>query len=205
MVAAIGNQYAAIPAARRAEIMEAVNAGLMRGTPLTVICEALQAQGRFSGRSIYYWLRDDPEAKLAIDYARDLGFDWIAHDCIAIADDLSNDVMYDKDGTARSNGAAVLRAKVRIETRLKLLAKWSPRYAEGSTLRVEGELQQTVRHTIDPRLLPAEQREALRGLIEHAVASGLLPSPEPVDAEYEELAPGGDAPYSSLPSEGREE
>lgn len=176
-----------IPAARRAEIKEAVTAGLMRGTPLTVICEALQAGGSFTGKAMYYWLRDDPEAKLAIDYARDLGFDWLAHDCIAIADDASSDVLTDAEGGQHPNGAAVLRAKLRIETRLKLLAKWSPRYAEGSTLKVEGEVQATVRHVLDPAQLDEPSRAALRALLDHAVAQGLLPGPETVDAEYEEV------------------
>lgn len=185
-----------IPAARRDEIKEAVTAGLMRGTPLTVICEALQASGSFTGRSIYYWLRDDPEAQLAIAYARDLGFDWIAHDCIAIADDASNDLLTDADGRQHGNGAAVLRSRVRIETRLKLLAKWSPRYAEGSTLKVEGEVQVTQRHVVDPRSLDDTGRAALRHLIEHAKAQGLLPGPEPIDVEYEEglLGPEDDVP-----------
>jgi hypothetical protein len=194
MVAAKGNQYAAIPAARRAEIIEAVAAGISRGTPLTLVCESLQASGRFTAQSLYNWLRNDPEAKLAIEYAKTLGHDWLAHECLEIADDRSEDVMHDTDGTARPNSAAVLRAKVRVWTRLQLLSKWSPAYAENRTVKLEGELQQTVRHTIDPRSLPAEQREALRSLIEHAASAGLLPSPDTVDAEYEELAPGGDAP-----------
>lgn len=176
-----------IPAARRQQIMEAVTAGLMRGTPLTVICESLQAQGRFHGDSVFNWLKSDPEAQLAIDHARDLGFDWIAHDCIAIADDTSQDVIKDADGGEHPNGAAVLRAKVRIETRLKLLAKWSPRYREGSTLTVEGELKTTTRHVLDVRQLDPASRDALRALLDHAAAQGLLPGPQPVDAEYEEV------------------
>lgn len=180
-------QGRAIPAARRREIMEAVSAGLMRGTPLTVICESLQASGSFSGQSVFNWLKDDPEAKLAIAHARDLGFDWIAHDCIAIADDTSNDVLFDKEGNPHPNGAAVLSRKLRIETRLKLLAKWSPRYAEGSTLKVEGEVSTVTRHVLDVRQLDPASRDALRALLDHAASQGLLPGREAVDAEYEEV------------------
>jgi hypothetical protein len=188
---------AAIPAARRQEIMEAVAAGLRRGTPLTVICEALQAQGRFSGQSVFNWLKSDPEAALAIRYARDLGFDWIAHDCIEIADDTSNDVVFDGDGIPHANGAAVLRAKVRVWTRLQLLAKWDPkRYGETRRVEVDAEVRTTTRHTIDPRSLDDAGRAALRHLIEHAQAQGLLEGPDAVDAEFEEV--------SSLPSEGRD-
>ena len=182
---------APIPAARRAEIITAVAAGLARGTPLTVICETLQAQGRFTGQSIYNWLRNDPEAKLAIEYARDLGHDWLAHDCIAIADDRTGDVVYDAEGVPHPNGANVLARKLSVETRLKLLAKWSPRYAEGKTLRVEGDLQVTQRHVIDPGSLDESGRAALRHLIEQARAKGLIAGPdgEVQDAEYEEVSP----------------
>jgi hypothetical protein len=177
-----------IPAARRVEIMQAVSAGLSRGTPLTIICEALQAQGSFAGRALYYWLRDDPEAKLAIEYGRDLGHDWIAREALEIADDTSNDTVIDSEGGERGNTAAVLRARLRVDTRLKLLAKWSPRYREGSTVHLEGEVQVTQRHVLDPRLLDDAGRAALRALLQHAQAQGLIEGPEPVDAEYEETA-----------------
>lgn len=179
-----------IPVARRAEIIEQVNAGLARGTPLTMICEALQAQGRFSGQSLYNWLREDPEAKLAIEYARDLGHDWLARECIEIADDTSGDVVFDKDGVPHANGAAVLRAKVRIETRLKLLAKWGPKYSDDRTVRVEGSITTTTKHVIDPGQLDDSGRAALRHVIEQAVQRGLLAGPEPEaqDAEYVELS-----------------
>jgi terminase small subunit-like protein len=189
---------AAIPAARRQEIVRAVASGLARGTPLTIICESLQAQGSFAGQSLYNWLRDDPEAAFAIDYARDLGFDYIAHECIEIADDTSGDWMHDADGTARPNGAAVLRSKLRVDTRLKLLARWDPkRYGEARMLKVEGEVSSVTQHTLDPAQLDDVGRAALRHLIAHAKAQGLLESPGPeeaTDAEYEPLGPQEDVP-----------
>lgn len=87
----------------------------------------------------------------------------------------------------------MLRAKVRIETRLKLLACWdSGRYGPAKTVKLEGEMQVTQRHVLDPRLLSAEQRDALRGLLQAAQAQGLLAGPEPVDAEFEPLDPQQD-------------
>jgi Bacteriophage Sf6, terminase small subunit-like len=182
---------AAVPAARRAEIIEAVASGLRSGKPLTIICDELQAQGPFTQQSVYNWLRNDPEAKEAIAFARLLGFDWIAHETLAIADDTSQDVIYDGDGTPHANGAAVLRAKVRIETRLKLLARWdSTRYGDTKTMRVEGEVTQTTRHVLDPRQLDDAGRAALRHLIEHAAAQGLLAEPddEPQEAEFVDVS-----------------
>ena len=178
-----------IAAARRQQILAAVAAGLRRGTPLTVICESLQAQGSFADQSVYNWLRHDPEAKLAIEYARDLGFDWIAHECLEIIDDSSGDVVFDNDGKPWPNGANVLRARARVDTRLKLLAKWDPkRYGELKRIEVEGEVHTTTRHVLDPAQLDEGGRAALRQLLEHAKAQGLLESPGPVtDAEFEEL------------------
>lgn len=190
MVAALGNQYAAIPPARRAEIMRAVAAGLRQGTPLTIICEGLQAQGRFHNDSVYNWLKNDPEAKLAIEYGRDLGHDMIARECLTIADDRSDDVAYDADGFPHPNSAAVLRARLRIETRLKLLAKWGPKYSDDKTLRVEGEITQTTRHVLDPAQLDDAGRASLRALLDYAAQQGLLPGPEPEaqDADFVEVS-----------------
>lgn len=183
---------AAIAASRRAEIIEAVAAGLKRGTPLTVICEALQAQGRFSQQSTYNWLKSDPEAKVAIEYARDLGFDWLAHECLQIIDSVEP-VAFDAEGRPWPNGAAVLKARAQVETRLKLLAKWDPRrYGELKRVEVDAEVRTTTRHVIDPRTLPPELEQSLRALVEHAKAQGLLESPGPIDAEFEELGPQED-------------
>lgn len=187
------SQGRAIPAARRAQIIEQVSAGLTRGTPLTLICESLQAQGPFAGRSIYNWLKDDPEAKLVMEYAANLGFDWLANQCLEIADDRSGDVLYDNEGNPHPNGANVLSRKLAIETRLKLLAKWSNRYSDDTkTLRLEGEVSTTTRHVLDVRQLDEPSRDALRALLDHAAAQGLLPGPEVVEAEYDVVEPDDD-------------
>ena len=54
-------------------------------------------------------------------------------------------------------------------------------------LCVEGELQTTVRHTLDPAQMDDAGRAALRAVLDHAERQGLIAGPEPVDAEYEEL------------------
>lgn len=76
--------------------------------------------------------------------AREVGFDAIAEECIDIAEDGSNDWMkrngQDGDPGYNFNGEHVQRSKLRIETRLKLLAKWSPkRYGEKLDVTTDGE------------------------------------------------------------------
>jgi hypothetical protein len=166
-----------LTAARRAEILDAVKAGLARGTPLTVICEALVVPQQ----TVDSW-KADPEVAEAVRVARDLGYDWIAHECLAIIDDTSGDVIYDNDGNPHPNGANVLRAKARVETRLKLLARWDPkRYAESRRVELDVDVKSTVKHVVDSRSLTDAGRAALRQLLAEAQAQGLLPPPASPD------------------------
>jgi hypothetical protein len=60
--------------------------------------------------------------------ARDEGFDALAVQCLEIADDKSNDVkLVGADDREVCDTEFVQRAKLRIDTRLKLLAKWDPK------------------------------------------------------------------------------
>ena len=68
----------------------------------------------------------------SIARAREVGYDSLAEECLSIADDANNDWMQrtDKDGRSTGwvlNGEHVQRSKLRIETRLKLLAKFNPK------------------------------------------------------------------------------
>lgn len=82
--------------------------------------------------TVYDWLNKDEEFALRFARARESGEEVIAQECIEIADDATNDWMekLDKDGMGigwQLNGDHVQRSKLRIETRLKLLAKWNPK------------------------------------------------------------------------------
>jgi hypothetical protein len=168
----------------REQLKADVLLGLMGGLPLSVVAR----RHGTSQQSVSYWEAKDPAYAEQIAAARGLGWDSLAVECLEIIDDTTDDVMYDTDGTARANTAAVLRAKARVETRLKLLACWDHgRYGPAKTLKVEGDVQVTQRHVIDPASLDDVGRAALRHLLDHAKAQGLLAPPEPVDAEFDEL------------------
>lgn len=91
--------------------------------PMTVICRELDVPVR----TVNQWRQEDAEIALQFDEARDMGYDAIAADCMEIADDGSRDYMTLADGREVPDHDHISRSKLRIETRLKLLAKWDPK------------------------------------------------------------------------------
>ena len=83
-------------------------------------------------RTVYLWMAKDPDLNTAIARARDVGYDAMAEECLDIADNAGNDWMerLDPEGVPvgwQVNGDSIQRSKLRIETRLKLLAKFNPK------------------------------------------------------------------------------
>lgn len=77
-------------------------------------------------RTVYRWKAEDATFSARIAGAREAGFDAIAEECLDIADDTSRDTLTDDNGD-RANTEWISRSKLKIETRLKLLAKWDPK------------------------------------------------------------------------------
>ena len=112
---------------------------ISKGTTLAQICRD-DGIGR---TTVYEWLKEHSAFAERFARARELGFDAIADDCMDIADDGSNDWMLSNkpdDERYVLNGEHVQRSKLRIESRLKLLAKWSPKYREQLDMKVEGKV-----------------------------------------------------------------
>lgn len=102
---------------------------LSNGEPLREIC---RDDNMPAWTTVYAWMKVRPELAERFAHAREAGEEAIGQDCLRIADDASNDWMekYDKDGECigwQLNHDHVQRSKLRIETRLKLLAKWNPK------------------------------------------------------------------------------
>lgn len=91
------------------EIAIAIAARLKTGEPLT---EILSGDGMPSEDAIEDWRDKNAEIERIITRARSTGFDAIALDALRIADESEGDP------------EEVASAKLRVETRLKLLAKW---------------------------------------------------------------------------------
>lgn len=107
----------------RAKAIETVIAGLRKGTPLTVLCSAEGMPGYSTMRG---WIDADEALSGDIARARDEGFDQIALDALAIADETASDTIQTEQGE-RPNSEWITRSRLRVETRLKLLAKWDPK------------------------------------------------------------------------------
>lgn len=78
----------------------------------------------------------DPDFLAAYEAARRERFDDLSEECLMIADDNSQDDIIDDKGFRRPNKEWIARSRVRIQTRLDLLARWDPkRY--GAKLEIE--------------------------------------------------------------------
>ena len=110
------------------EIADSICEQLSVGVPLREIC---RQDGYPKWRTVYDWLAKDEEFATRFAHARDVGHEALAQECLDIADNAENDWMLreNKDGSEswQLNGEHVQRSKLRIETRLKLLAKWNPK------------------------------------------------------------------------------
>ena len=122
--------FAYTPEARQ-KAVEAVLAGLAVGTPLAVIC---RADGMPCDDTVRIWAEGDAELRRAIARARDAGWDQIALDALAIADNTEHDTKAAADGREVADAEWISRSKLRVETRLKLLAKWDPKRYGDKTL-----------------------------------------------------------------------
>lgn len=124
------------PTSYRQHIADEICARLSVGEPLAQICrdEHMPAVRTVSG-----WKAEHEEFKAAFARAREEGYDFIAADCLKIADDGANDTYVDEEGRKRTEQDVIARSKLRIETRLKLLAKWDPsRYGDKVTNEITG-------------------------------------------------------------------
>lgn len=108
---------------------------LSKGEPLAVIC---RDEWLPQYRTVYDWAAAHPEFAASIARARLDGYDAIATECLTIAD-APNATRNPVTGEVEVRDAS--RDKLRVETRLKLLAKWDPkRYGERQQVEHSGEV-----------------------------------------------------------------
>lgn len=175
---------------RTPEVIERIMEGLSNGTPLRELC---RQDGMPAWRTVYDWLEADKALAARFAHARDLGFDAIAEEALEIADDGTNDWMARRrqDGTVEDvvNAEHIARSKLRIETRLKLLAKWSPKkYGDKQQLEHTGAdgAPLEINSTVGVAIAAARELRALR------MAGHSLPAPDVVEALPSPVADGSD-------------
>lgn len=129
---------------RTPEVEQRIIYGLCNGVPLRKLC---REEGMPNWRTVYDWIEADEDLAARVACARDLGFEALAEDILDIA-----------DGT-KAIGDHIQLSKMRIETRLKLLACWSPkRYGNKASVDVgnkEGETFKVETQPVDPTVLSA--------------------------------------------------
>ena len=112
------------------ELIEAIAERLSNGEPMAAIC---RDEGMPAYRTVKDWMDSKPEVSAAIACAREEGFDVLSAQCLEIADTPEEGVETTERGESveTRHGDMLGHRKLRIETRLKLLAKWDPkRYGE---------------------------------------------------------------------------
>lgn len=123
---------------RTPEIEQEILERIAKGEPLAVICRSAD---KFPTPVAWgNWVNSDETLAIAYARAREVGFDAIAADCLDIADATGNDTKVGKDGQYMPDTEWISRSKLRVDTRLKLLAKWDPkRYGDKMDVTSGGE------------------------------------------------------------------
>jgi hypothetical protein len=102
--------------------------------------------GNPSHQTVYNWIEKDKDFALRFAHARESGEDVIAQECLQIADETPMmTITFGESGVKECiDNAGIQRNRLRVDTRLKLLAKWNPKkYGEKSQvdMNVSGELK----------------------------------------------------------------
>lgn len=134
-----------MPAGRPTEpipqnIADAAVLWISEGNTLREFC---RQSGNPHYTTIYDWMDQDAEFSLRIARARLVGEEVMHQECLEIADNPQSGVIVTEkpDGTTETKTADMLEhRKLRIDTRLKLLAKWNPKkYGDKAELNLGGQ------------------------------------------------------------------
>lgn len=143
-----------------------------------LICEMIRDPGRANRRSlrsvcddlgldkrqVHGWLIADEKFRVAYDLARCDRHDDIAEECLEIADDRSRDDLVDPAGRVRPNKEWIARSRVRIDTRLELLARFDPK-KWGAKLQVDADVKTrslNINVSIDPVQAASDYQDMMR-------------------------------------------
>lgn len=118
---------------------------MAEGKSLRAACRELELKES----SVRYWLNKSEEAFAHSARARELGCDALADECLDIADDttIAPDVK-----------------RIRIDTRIRLIGKWSQRYSDKVTVKSES----TVTHRYDLDSLSSGELDELERILANA-------------------------------------
>lgn len=122
------------------ELLDEICRRIAEGETLRSICRDLHTP---HWTTVYDWIKEDEAFALRIAQARELGFEAIAEEALAIADtpQQGEEREESESGVKVKKGDMLGHRKLQVETRLKLLAKWSPKkYGDKQQIEHSGKL-----------------------------------------------------------------
>jgi len=137
------------------ELLEEIADHIASGKPMSVKLREISERigKRLDRRTVNQWRKAHEEVGAMFDEARDAGFDEIADEMLAIADDGSNDYRLDEKRGLMLDQEHIQRSRLRVETREKLLAKWDPRrYGNKLDLNHSGSIQNETEEHLNARI-----------------------------------------------------
>lgn len=108
------------------EIADRICEWIAEGKSLREFC---RQEGMPCFKTVYIWRKENEEFRMNYSIARQVGFDMIAEEALAIADtpvEGERREVGGKHGDRSVYEDMLGHRKLQVETRLKLLAKWSP-------------------------------------------------------------------------------
>jgi hypothetical protein len=135
------------PSIRTPEMVDEILKRIAEGETLASICREDGMPGR---TAFYEWLAEDRELSERFARARDVGFDAIADEALGIADDGARDYTAE-EGRIVVDHDHIARSRLRVDTRLKLLAKWAPR-KYGERLELAGDPERPLQSASDEQI-----------------------------------------------------
>ena len=149
------------------ELADEICERISKGETLRAICRDTHTP---SWRAVYDWIAKDVDFASHIAHARELGFDAIAEEALSIADTPMEGIETEESDTGKrvKRSDMLGHRKLQIETRLKLLAKWSPaKYGDRTAMELSGSLN-----------LNTMSEEEIRQELAALTASGVIAPPE---------------------------
>lgn len=146
------------------EVAEEIAQRLSMGEPLRKIC---RDEHMPEWRTVYDWLAKDEDLSARVAHAREVGHEAMAEETLVIADERPelNPIIDSKTGEVIRidlSSAYIAWQRNRIETRLKLLACWSPaKY--GTKLQMGGDPKNPLKIEVK-----TEAENSLAELLKHA-------------------------------------
>lgn len=127
-------------------IADEICAQLAEGKSLNAICKA---DGFPAESTVRAWAKDDIEGFSAkYTRAREIGYERLADEILAISDDGTGDTYEDADGNVRTDMERIARSRLRVDSRKWMLSKMLPK-VYGDKLDIGGQADNPLKTAVE--------------------------------------------------------